>query len=707
MPGRAVLRIFCALALGALFLASAAEAASFTIQNGQTVTATQVLPDSGDTGTIEKGGAIQTTGDNNPGVLSESDHQTVNNRGTIGTNGFESYGIYSAQDYFTANNAGTITGSGDTQAGINVQVGTHAIVTNSGTITETGTLTTGISTWSDHATINNSGTITTIDDVTVTGDRSGGIVVDGDYSTVANTGTINTTGYATWGMLVFANGVTATNSGAINATTDSTAGSGGSAIGIYVFASDDTETVNKGKITATGDGAYGIYSFLSENATIINRGVIIANGVEYGEGVLNQAGDNATLINSGTIIATASAGDPYAIDMYGANDTVTLLAHSAIQGGLYFEDPGSATLNIGTGLNTALTFDSPDDLPETLNTNGQPYVIDAALLAVVDPTGLAAVNGFAFDLSRSVADTVEARMGAADGDGLTTGALPGSAASVHRDYWTAGLGFYDRYAASGSLDGYGDVAGGMMAGADRALSADSTAGLFGGVAAGSISTNAGSTNINAVGAFAGGYFSHDDGKAFTHLSLVGGGLDNSSDRMVANNLVSGGLETARADYGSFYASPALTLGLHEHVGDAVVSPSVGLRYAGLYRGGYTESGSAADVTADSGTGQALDVHGAVRTDLAATVSDAGVRRFNVTAGVDGIFAWGGAVDGTLLGQDIALLASGQQSVARGFLGAGTTFDAVDGTHFSADFNASYDTADTFGLSAQAGMNRTF
>jgi hypothetical protein len=702
----AAARLLCAFGLGAFLAPAAGHAANFTVQNGQTVGA-QFLSDSGDIGTIEQGGTIQTSGDNNPGVLSESDHQTVNNRGTITTDGFESYGIYSGQDYFTANNTGTIIGSGDTQAGINVQSGVSANLSNSGTITETGTSTVGISTDSEFATISNSGTITTDDDVTDTTDLTAGILVQGDNSTVTNTGTINTTGYDSYGILVVATGATAINRGTIYSTSDTTIGSGAFSIGVYAPVSDGAELVNDGKIVSTGDAAYGIDSYGSENSTIVNRGTIIANGTEYGEGVLHVLGDDATLINSGTIIATASAGDPFAIDMYGANNTITLLAHTALQGGIYIDEPSSATLNIGTGLNTALTFYNSADLPTTINTNGQPYVIDGSLLAVVDPTGLAAANSFGFDLSRTITDAVEAHLAAPGGDGMTTGALPGSAGSVHHDYWAAGLGFYGDHAAADSLDGYHYGAGGMMLGTDRSLSATTTAGLFGGVSAGRIVTAADSTTIDTAGGFAGGYWSHDDGKAFAHVSVTGGGLANTSDRTVANNLVAGGLETASADYGSFYISPALTLGLHHDIGAAIFSPSIGARYVGLYRGGYTESGSAADVTADAGSAQALDLRGEFRTDFAAAVSDAGVRRFNVRAGVDGIFTWGGAVDGELLGTDITLLANGQTSVARGYLGGGMTFTHADGTLISADVQASYDTADTFALSAQAGLNHAF
>jgi hypothetical protein len=694
MPGLSVLRVSCALTLGTLFLPPAAQAASFTVQNGQTVGA-QWLADSGDTGTIEKGGTISTSDPGAPGfgVTSASDHNTVNNYGTVSTNADGAYGIYSAQDYFTVNNAGAISGAGTQEAGI-YGAGAYAVLRNSGIIQESGTGAEGIHSDGDYADILNTGSLISSGDVPM------GIYSSGDHATINNRGSISVTGSGAYGILsfslgggVYGNDATINNYGDIKVFGDE------GATGIYSVG-NAANIDNRGSIETVGDTSYAIIS-VGDNATIVSRGSISTSG-SFAEGILTF-GDNTNLTISGAVISTGN--EAFALDIQSLDTTVTLLAGTALQGGIYFNHSPTNTLNIGTGLNTALTFYSPTDVPTT-NTNGQPYVVDSALLAVVDPTGLAAANSFAFDLSRSIADTAEARMTAPDAAGLTTGALPGQSAP-RGDYWTAGLGFYGDHAAQDSLDGYHDGAAGLMFGADRALSAATTAGLFGGFSAGAIGTDAGSTNINAVGAFAGGYWSHDDGKTFTHVSLTGGGLDNTSNRTVTNNLVNGGLETASAEYRSFYASPALTLGLHQRMGDATLSPSVGLRYAGLYRGGYTESGSAADVTADSGTAQALDVRGELRSDFAAAVSDAGVGRLNLRAGVDGIFTWGGAVDGELLGTDITPLSGGQQSVARGYLGAGATFTGMDGAVFNGTVTASYDTADTFAIAAQAGMNRAF
>jgi hypothetical protein len=720
-------RLAGAVLFGALLMPISAHAASFTINSGATA-GRQYLTSPGDVGTVQEGGAVVSAGSDLSwsAIQSSASGTTVNNYGTVEADGGYLAGIYGTGGNFVVNNAGSISGVGNNLAGIETFLSQYTRITNTGSITETGISSWGILSQGADATITNRGTITLTGDVNNGSDNSNGIYAYGDRAAVLNTGYIDVTAGTANGVMAYSNDASVTNRGTISVN-------GKFADGMYVYQSSNVAMlntgtviahatintgvgmmnawgsngtiVNTGTVEADGDFAVGLYSAFSTNTTIINTGTVVANGGSGGAiGVSQFTGGNVTLINSGTIIATASSGGlANALNIWGGG-TVTLLAHTVLQGGILFEDPGSIALNIGTGLNTALTFTGGIPLP---NTNGQPAVIHGNLLAVADPTGLAGDNSLAFDLSRTITDAVEARMGSPDSAGMTTGALPGSDTTAHRDVWAAGLGFYNHFAAVGSLDSYNTGGAGMLAGADRTLSANSTAGVFGGVTAGTVATGAGSTTISAIGAFAGGYWSHDDGKAFAHVSLVGGGLDNASDRTVANNLVDGGLETARAEYGSFYASPAVVLGLHEHLGDAIVSPSIGLRYAGVYRGGYSETGSAANLSADGGTGQALDVRGAVRTDFGATVSDAGVRRFNVTAGVDGIFTWGGAVDGTLLGTDIALLASSQQSVARGFLGAGTTFDTTDGTHFSADFDASCDTADTFGISAQAGMNKAF
>src|SRR5690606_6738770 len=92
-----------------------------------------------------------------------------------------------------------------------------------------------------------------------------------------------------------------------------------------------------------------------------------------------------SVINSGTIASRHAE----AIYMGQADQTLTLLRGSVIEGDIRFDQAGSATLNIGKGLDATLTLNG---IPATIDTNGQPYVINGNVLAVVatEPTNASA-----------------------------------------------------------------------------------------------------------------------------------------------------------------------------------------------------------------------------------------------------------------------------------------------------------------------------
>ena len=112
------------------------------------------------------------------------------------------------------------------------------------------------------------------------------------------------------------------------------------------------------------------------------------------------------MTNSGTVISEQS----YAFFLGGGNATLNLLAGSAIQGGIYFGIPESATLNIGPGLNTALTLDG---IPETISIYGAPMVVQGSLVAVLDPTGFSAQDEMLTDVTRAIAGAIDGRLNAA------------------------------------------------------------------------------------------------------------------------------------------------------------------------------------------------------------------------------------------------------------------------------------------------------
>lgn len=137
---------------------SGSYAADFVVENGQTVTTTQVLTDDGDQGLIEAGGVINV---NATGVLMQNNNQQVQNFGLIST-----------------------TGNG--YVGIRNENGFNALIINEGQITTNGLVSHGIFNFNaDNATIVNRGSIF------ASGVGAEGIFINqSDNPTVVNSGTI-------------------------------------------------------------------------------------------------------------------------------------------------------------------------------------------------------------------------------------------------------------------------------------------------------------------------------------------------------------------------------------------------------------------------------------------------------------------------------------------------------------------------------------
>jgi hypothetical protein len=102
-----------AAAAFAIFTTQSLQAADFTIGSGETVTITQTLGDN-ETGTVEKGGTISTTGVNQEGIEAGSGN-TIRNDGTISASNSGASGI-SADGSNTITNSGTISTRGGSAA---------------------------------------------------------------------------------------------------------------------------------------------------------------------------------------------------------------------------------------------------------------------------------------------------------------------------------------------------------------------------------------------------------------------------------------------------------------------------------------------------------------------------------------------------------------------------------------------------------------
>ncbi len=82
---------------------------------------------------------------------------------------------------------------------------------------------------------------------------------------------------------------------------------------------------------------------------------------------------------------------------------------------------------------------------------------------------------------------------------------------------------------------------------------------------------------------------------------MGGHIRHDNDRHVVNNLVTGGLQTASADYDGYFISPGVRIGATTEWFGRTFRPSLDIRYVGMRLDGYSESGSAANLTADDRT----------------------------------------------------------------------------------------------------------
>ncbi len=585
----------------------------------------------------------------------------------------------------------------------------------------------------------------------------------GDTGLIEAGGTIQATGNsAAIGVNAFNTGQTVINNGLIHASA-----SGVSSIGIYSGEADALIT-SSGSINASGP-VYG-YGISSEraNAQITNSGDINASGGQYGYGI-RSGGDNALITNSGDIDAWGffvghgiysdganaqitnsgyinAAGNMASVGIWslGANATVTnsgtvigtltafrffetgatlnLLAGSAIQGSIQFAYDTSATLNIGRGLNTALTFQG---LPGTINSFGAPMMVQGPLVAVVDPTGFSAQDEMLTDLTRAIANAVDGRINAArfgyvppatpllsyaEADGPADAATAAfgypagtaGAASPGHGFWAAGIGAYRNQDADGPDVGFDTGLGGLLVGLDGELANGTRVGGFLGASASRFETDANSQEIDADSYFGGVYGSYTAQTYFLDASLTGGVTSQSSDRTVANNLVIGGIEHAKADYDGVFVSPSATIGTIYAMGDGTLIPSFRARYAGLFLDGYEEHGSAADLSVDDRDVNVFDFRAQLAYALAARPLNGGVLHTAFRFGADATFADNDDVEAVLLGTGLNFSVSGDDTL-RGFAGLDMSWRAAGGADFFLGAEAGYDSGDAFTLDVQGGL----
>ncbi len=632
---------------------------------------------------INNSGSISTDGDTAYGILAANSNDVViNNSGSISTTKINAFGIYSFSSSANTiiNNSGSISTIWDDTDGIRSR-GIAAEITSSGPISTMGNSADGIFSDGIDAVISNSGLISTA------GDAAYGINSEGGDAVITNGGSVSTTGVGAWGIRSNGDDATITNSGSIStegtsafgialdvsdATVVSNSGliitDGISSYGILSGDSDDVVITNDGKISTTQQSAHGVFSTSTSDDTLfINRGAISVAGVSANGAYL--AGTNAEMINSGHI--ASSQAD--AILFSAADNRLTLLPGSVLEGGLTFGG-GSDTLVVENGLSIASTFDKA---PDILDTRGAPFVVSGTLVAVVDTTGFSALNNTFSDLAGGISNTLGSRLsetanGSAGLNHTTTGLNSGDEMRISSandsapdggSWWLKGFGGYRDLNGSGTSVDSKNRFGGAMMGFDRKGGGDTTLGLFVGLSRSELEVDYNAQDIETTSYFGGIYGRYGDNLGF---AITGGITGHDSDRHVANNLVAGGIETAKTDYDGYFVAPEVTFSMDAIAfGSIKVKPSIRARYTYFNIDGYAENGTASNLTVEDRDGHTLDG----RLQLAFPIRSEPGLNFELRAGVDGRVSNGDRdVDATLLGQALSFDPGGEESSFSVFIG---------------------------------------
>jgi Autotransporter beta-domain len=633
----------------------------------------------------------------------------VTNSGTIQATGAGSTGISAISANVT--NTGTISGS---NVGISA---TTANVTNFGTISGTNA---GIG--AATANVINGGTII------------GNFAISAiNVANVINSGTISggVSGSAIFGF--FGSVANITNSGTIS----------GAAIGINVSTfnilnsgtiSADLAVAGLGTVINSGVISGRTFGINSANVNVTNSGTI--------SGGIGISAATANITNSGTIIGTGGTALQFNSLGGPAIETLTLLPGSRIFGAIDMGG-GADVVNVVAGRDVSWLV-TLTNFTGTVNGSGA-FAASGNRIATVDVTPFSLTDRTIMDFSRLVSGAIPLSDGQPaifSGGGATAFAPPESAAGRVEDVFASIPGL-SAYAADAVLfknptvtrsDGLSLWARGFVGMRqqrpdDILLGAANryTGGMLGGdwqlggvllgafVGAGNtqseIGQNSGASDSRIV--FGGGFGRIDWGGAFLNVAGQIGNTHTSQSRTIFDNIAPNNVQTAAASYDGWYASPEATIGLRFGLGTAnsiawTLMPNVRVRYLWGTYDGYTESGSAANMTVAARNVRDLEERGELKL-VAQTFGPDGlpVARMSFSGGMLGVQRQGDAtVSAALLGQPLPFATPGKAEVWGGFAGFGVEMRAGMFSWFGAAEYMALNDSSTI-LSGRAGMRLSF
>ena len=492
----------------------------------------------------------------------------------------------------------------------------------------------------------------------ISGDRA--VVADAHMGSVTNSGTITATSQA---LTSFGDLDSLANTGTI--TADS--------VGLAVQ-SKVGSVINSGLIH--GDLA-GMQASRFDN--IQNSGTI--SGGDYGL----RAGEISSLTNSGTI----RAGDPTGVAIFevsGTNhDTLLTLNAGSILIGQVEISGGNDTLNVGRGLNLALTFDT--SVPELIETNGAPYVVVGNTVHVADLAAFAAAGVATADL----AGGIDGAVGGAVEEGFDEKGIDGQG-----HFWLQAVGGLGHNAATRTGSRYV----GVVAGADFGPDAVTRFGAFGGA---SLGTVADTSNVSSF--YAGIYGAGQFEDFAVRGTLTGGHTEADTDRIVANNTVITGLETASSTQDAYFVAPGLVFTRPWVTQELTFETSLALNYIGVFGQGFAED-LATGLRVDGFNTHVFEAEGLLRLPFQKT-SESGTFTGDAHAGIEGRAVATPDVIGSLAGTQMTLAAASTQVTAGLTAGGAVAFQWGGGASVFGGLDATLRSDGSANLSANAGIKGEF
>lgn len=519
-------------------------------------------------------------------------------------------------------------------------------IENGGTIASLGDLSFPVFSQGIGNSISNDGQVLAL------GDNSAGIATSGNATHVNNGGRISMQGAAfDIGILSTGSDTVISNDGGIDVQSQG---------GIGILALGPRAVIrNDGTISANAAGSFGVISD-APDARIFNSGNIFATG--SGGTAIIASGDNALISNSGGLYSDLLST---AVIVSGDNSTLKLDAGTRVQGDIAFVGLGDS-LVLGRGLNTALTMTA---WPDFIDTRGMPAVVAGDTIATIEPAGLLTQSAGTAQLASIIQQTVH------DHAGL----------SPARSIWLKGLGS----SSASEIEGLElrTAVGGWLAGADMGLAPGVLVGAFGGSAV-SKSELKPDSQQSVDHHFVGGVYSDlQSGDSFAELTLAFGASGSTSKRLVVNNTVLGGLESADADVDGRFINPSATIGQHVQLGQFIATPMVTASYNAIFLDGFAEQVVTAPLTMGDRRVDAFGLRAQMQFSTQPYDFNSGTALADFRFGVDGgLQRQRQQADVTLMGQGIVLPRMTQRDL-QFFAGAGYTYVSQAGLMFRASGDA--------------------